>query len=48
MTAVDFTGLLVLVDALKRMEEYGGELVLSGPTSRWPASFGQPASTKSS
>jgi anti-anti-sigma factor len=33
MTAVDFAGLLVLVDASTRMEEYGGELVLSGPTS---------------
>ena len=33
MTAVHSAGLLVLVEALKRMEDYGGELVLSGPTS---------------
>ena len=32
MTSVDLSGLLVLVDALKRMEEHGGDLVLSGPT----------------
>lgn len=33
MTAVDFAGLCVLVETLERMEQYGGELVLSGPTS---------------
>jgi anti-anti-sigma factor len=32
-TGIDFAGLLVLVDALKRMDEYGGELLLGGPTS---------------
>ena len=32
MTAVDVAVLLVLVQTLTRMEEYGGELVLSGPT----------------
>jgi anti-sigma B factor antagonist len=32
MTSVDLSGLLVLVDALKRMDDHGGELVLSGPT----------------
>ena len=32
MTAVDVAGLLVLADALKRMDDYGGELLLSGPT----------------
>ena len=32
MTAVDAAGLVVLADALKRMDDYGGELVLSGPT----------------
>ena len=35
-SAVHSSGLVVLVDALKRMEDYGGELVLSGPTS-WVA-----------
>ena len=32
MTAVDVAGLLVIADALKRMEDYGGEMLLSGPT----------------
>jgi len=32
MTAVDAVGLFVLADALKRMDDYGGELLLSGPT----------------
>lgn len=32
MTAVDAAGLFVLADALKRMDDYGGELLLSGPT----------------
>lgn len=32
MTGVDVAGLVVLADALKRMEDYGGELVVSGPT----------------
>jgi anti-anti-sigma factor len=32
MTSVDLAGLLVLVDALKRMDEHGGHLVLSSPT----------------
>jgi anti-anti-sigma factor len=32
MTAVGAAGLFVLADALKRMDDYGGELVLSGPT----------------
>ena len=33
MTSVDAAGLFVLADALKRMADYGGELLLSGPTS---------------
>lgn len=33
-TAVDAAGLTVLADALKRMDDYGGELLLSGPTGR--------------
>lgn len=32
MTAVDAAGLFVLADALKRMDDYGGQLLLSGPT----------------
>ena len=32
MTTLDAAGLFVLADALKRMDDYGGELVLSGPT----------------
>jgi anti-anti-sigma factor len=32
-TGVGAAGLLVLADALKRMDDYGGELLLSGPTS---------------
>lgn len=32
MTAVDNAGLFVLADALKRMDDHGGELLLSGPT----------------
>ena len=32
MTAVDAAGLFVLADALKRMDDYGGALLLSGPT----------------
>jgi anti-anti-sigma factor len=32
MTAVDVAGLLVVGDAVMRMRECGGELVLSGPT----------------
>ena len=32
MTGVDVAGLVVLADALKRMDDYGGELLLSGPT----------------
>lgn len=32
MTYIDAAGIAVLVDALKRMEQYGGDLVLSGPT----------------
>ena len=32
-TGVDAAGLLVLADALKRMDDYGGQLLLSGPTS---------------
>lgn len=31
-TLIDSTGLSVLVDALKRVQRNGGELVLSGPT----------------
>lgn len=31
MTEVDADGLFVLADALKRMDECGGELLLSGP-----------------
>ena len=33
MTSVDASGLFVLADALKRMADAGGELLLSGPTS---------------
>ena len=33
VTVVDAAGLFVLADALKRMDDYGGELLLSGPTS---------------
>lgn len=33
MVAVDAAGLVVLADALKRMDDRGGELLLSGPTS---------------
>ncbi len=33
MTGVDAAGLFVLADALKRMADYRGELLLSGPTS---------------
>ena len=33
MTALDAAGLFVLADALKRMADYGGQLLLSGPTS---------------
>lgn len=32
MTLIDTAGLSVLVDALRRMQQKGGELVLSGPT----------------
>ena len=32
MAGVDVAGLMVLADALKRMEDYGGELLLSGAT----------------
>ena len=32
MTGVDAAGLLVVADALKRMDGYGGELLLSGPS----------------
>lgn len=32
-TGVGAAALLVLADALKRMDDYGGELLLSGPTS---------------
>jgi len=32
-TRVDAAGLLVLVDALQRMDDYGGDLLLSGATS---------------
>lgn len=31
MTSIDAGGLFVLADALKRMDDYGGELLLSGP-----------------
>lgn len=31
MTSVDADGLFILADALKRMDDYGGELLLSGP-----------------
>ncbi|MDP8937170.1 MAG: STAS domain-containing protein [Actinomycetota bacterium] len=33
MAAVDAAGLVVLADALKRMDDRGGDLLLSGPTS---------------
>ena len=33
-TCVDAAGLSVLADALKRMDAYGGELLLSGPAGR--------------
>jgi anti-anti-sigma factor len=32
MDGLDVAGLFVLTDALTRMEDYGGELLLSGPT----------------
>lgn len=32
MTSIDADGLFVVADALKRMDDYGGELLLSGPT----------------
>ena len=32
-TGVDAAGLLIVVDALRRMDDYGGGLLLSGPTS---------------
>ena len=32
MTGVDAAGLSVMADALRRMDDYGGELLLSGPT----------------
>lgn len=31
MTSIDANGLFVLADALKRMDDHGGELLLSGP-----------------
>ena len=31
VTSIDADGLFVLADALKRMDDYGGELLLSGP-----------------
>ncbi len=33
VTGVDAAGLFLLADALKRMDDYGGELLLSGPKS---------------
>ena len=33
MAGVDAAGLSVIADALRRMDGYGGELLLSGPTS---------------
>jgi len=33
VTFIDTAGIAVLVDALKRMEQYGADLVLSGPRS---------------
>ena len=38
-TFIDSTGFSVLVDALKRVQKYGGELVLSAPTSDVAAAF---------
>lgn len=32
MTSIDTSGLFALADALKRMDDSGGELLLSGPT----------------
>jgi anti-anti-sigma factor len=32
MAGIDVAGLVVLTDALKRMEDYGGHLLLSGST----------------
>jgi anti-anti-sigma factor len=32
MAGIDVAGLFVLTDALKRMKDYGGELLFSGPT----------------
>jgi anti-anti-sigma factor len=32
LAGIDVAGVFVLTDALKRMEDYGGELLLSGPT----------------
>ena len=39
-TFIDSTGLSVLVDALKRMQKNGGELVLNAPASDVAAAFG--------
>jgi anti-anti-sigma factor len=33
LTSIDADGLFVLADALKSMDDHGGELLLSGPTS---------------
>lgn len=33
VTGVDAASLFILADALKRMDDHGGELLLSGPTS---------------
>ena len=33
MSGIDGAGLLVLAEARNRMEDYGGEVLLSGPTS---------------
>lgn len=40
MTLIDSAGFSVLVDALKRMQKNGGQLVLSGPTSAVTDTFG--------
>jgi anti-sigma B factor antagonist len=31
-TGIDAAGMFVLTDAMKRMDDYGGQLLLSGPT----------------
>lgn len=39
MTSIDCAGFAVLIDALKRMQRIGGDLVLSGPTKEVARAF---------